>query len=522
MPALDSQPMELPDPRPSRFTAGVAGLVAGGLGIGVAELMAGLLPGAPSLVLAIGSAVIELQPPGAKQLVVDLFGEADKLVLNLAVAFVALVIGAALGVLALRSWRLAVAGFAAVGVLAFAASRLEAQTNELLLSGVTVTLAVAVAVYALRWLLRWAAPRPAAMAEMPDFGRRHFLGGALAVAGVAAGSGVIGRVLLERRAAAVASVPDVPAPGATLPPLPDAASLEVPGISSIVTPNDRFYRIDTELLVPRLDAMSWELRVDGMVERPFTIGYEELIGMPLVEQYVTIACVSNEVGGDLVGNAKWRGVRLRDLLDRAGVRDGATQIVGRAHDGWTAGFPTAWVTTPEREAMVAVAMNDAPLPPEHGYPARLIVPGLYGYVSATKWLTNIQLTTLEAFDAYWVPRGWAKEAPILTQSRIDRPHHGESLEPGTVPIAGVAWAPDRGISRVEVQVDEGEWRAAELSDRISDATWVQWLVRWEATAGSHLIRVRATDGEGVVQTAETSRPDPDGARGHHTISVQVG
>jgi DMSO/TMAO reductase YedYZ molybdopterin-dependent catalytic subunit len=367
--------MDEPGPRPSRLTAALAGLVAGGLGVGVAELIAGLLPGAPSLVLAIGSGVIELQPPGAKQFVVDLFGEADKLVLNLAVAAAALAIGAALGVLAVRSWRLAVAGFAAVGVLAFATSRLEGQTNDLLLSALTAAAAVAVAVYALRWLLRRAAPREP-VAEMPDFGRRHFLGGAVALAGVAAGSGLVGRLLLERRAAAVASVPDVPAPGATAPPLPGGASLDVPGISPIVTPNGRFYRIDTELLVPRLDAMSWELRVDGMVERPFTIDYEELIAMPLIEQYVTIACVSNEVGGGLVGNAKWRGVRLRDLLDRAGVRDGATQVVGRAHDGWTAGFPTSWVTTPDREAMVAVAMNDEPLPPEHGYPARLIVPGL--------------------------------------------------------------------------------------------------------------------------------------------------
>jgi DMSO/TMAO reductase YedYZ molybdopterin-dependent catalytic subunit len=512
--------MDEPGPRPRRLTAALAGLVAGGLGAGVAELIAGLLPGAPSLVLAIGSGVIELQPPGAKQWVVDLFGEADKLVLNLAVAAAALAIGAALGVLAVRSWPLAVAGFAAIGVLAFATSRLEGDTNDLLLSALTAAAAVAGAVYALRWLLRLAAPRQTAV-EMPDFGRRHFLGGAVALAGLAAGSGVVGRLLLERRAAAVASVPDVPAPGETAPPLPAGASLDVPGISPIVTPNDRFYRIDTELLVPRLDAASWQLTVDGMVERPFTIGYEELIGMPLIEQYVTIACVSNEVGGGLVGNAKWRGVRLSDLLDRAAVRDGATQVVGRAHDGWTAGFPTSWVTTPEREAMVAVAMNDEPLPPEHGYPARLIVPGLYGYVSATKWLTNIELTTLEAFDAYWVPRGWAKEAPVLTQSRIDRPGHGETVQPGVVPIAGVAWAPDRGISRVEVQVDEGDWREAELSTPISEATWVQWVYRWEATTGSHVLRVRATDGEGEVQTAETSRPDPDGARGHHTISMGV-
>ncbi|HEX6127460.1 MAG TPA: molybdopterin-dependent oxidoreductase [Candidatus Limnocylindria bacterium] len=505
---------------PSRRMAALAGLVAGGLGVGVAELMAGLIPGAPSLVLAIGSGVIELQPPGAKQFVVDLFGEADKLVLNLAVAVAALAIGAGLGLLALRSWRLAVGGFATVGVLAFVASRLEGETNDVVLSALAAALAVAVAVYALRWLLRLATPRPRG-AEMLDFDRRRFLGGAVALAGVAAGSGVVGRLLLERRAAAVASVPNVPEPGATVPPLPEGASFEVRNLSPIVTPNEDFYRIDTELLVPRLDAMGWELTVNGMVDNPFTIGYEELIAMPLIEQYVTIACVSNEVGGRLVGNAKWRGVRLRDLLDRAGVRDGATQVVGRSHDGWTAGFPTSWVTTPEREAMVAVAMNDEPLPPEHGYPARLIVPGLYGYVSATKWLTNIELTTLEGFDAYWVPRGWAKEAPILTQSRIDVPRDGSSVDPGRVAVAGVAWAPDRGISRVEVQVDEGDWVEARISDPISPATWVQWLYEWPATSGEHRLRVRATDGTGEVQTPETSRPDPDGARGHHTIGVRV-
>jgi DMSO/TMAO reductase YedYZ molybdopterin-dependent catalytic subunit len=218
----------------------------------------------------------------------------------------------------------------------------------------------------------------------------------------------------------------------------------------------------------------------------------------------------------------WRGARLKDLRARARVQEGATQIVGRAgHDGWTAGFPTSWLDNPEREALVAVAMNDEPLPPEHGYPARLIVPGLYGYVSATKWLTNIELTTMD-FNAYWVPRGWAKEAPILTQSRIDRPRHADRVASGTLPIAGVAWAPDRGIARVEVQVDDGEWHQADLSVPISDATWVQFAYRWEATPGDHLLRVRATDGTGEVQTAEESRPAPDGARGHHTIRVTVG
>jgi hypothetical protein len=258
-----------------------------------------------------------------------------------------------------------------------------------------------------------------------------------------------------------------------------------------------------------------------MVEREVVMDLDQLRRMDLVEQYVTIACVSNQVGGGLVGNAKWTGVPLRDVLAMAGVRPEATQIVGRSVDGFTAGFPTAWATDPARDPLIALGMNGEPLPVQHGFPARLIVPGLYGYVSATKWLREIELTTLEAFDAYWVPLGWAKEAPILTQSRIDVPRGGTSLVAGTTTIAGVAWAPDRGIARVEVRVDEGPWQEAERSEPISSATWVQWRLPWEATPGRHVIVVRATDGAGEVQTAETSDPVPDGARGHHTVTVEV-
>jgi DMSO/TMAO reductase YedYZ molybdopterin-dependent catalytic subunit len=357
---------------------------------------------------------------------------------------------------------------------------------------------------------------------MPAWGRRRFLLDSAAVIGVAAGSGAFGRLLLDRgRLNAVPQVGVVPDPVSTAPPLPAGAALDIDAVSPIVTPNEDFYRIDTALLVPRPNLDTWRLRVTGMVDRPFELTYDELVAMPLHDQHVTIACVSNEVGGNLVGNALWRGVRLKEILERAGTQPAASQIVGRAVDGFTVGFPTAWALADEREALVAVAMNGEPLPPDHGFPARLIVPGLYGYVSATKWLAEIELTTLEAFDAYWVPLGWAKEAPILTQSRIDTPRDGAGIEPGIVPIAGVAWAPDRGISAVEVQVDESGWQAAELSVPISDATWVQFVYRWQATSGEHALRVRATDGDGVVQTADRTRPDPDGARGHHTIRVRV-
>jgi hypothetical protein len=249
-----------------------------------------------------------------------------------------------------------------------------------------------------------------------------------------------------------------------------------------------------------------------------TLTWEELLQYPMIEQYVTIACVSNEVGGNLVGNAKWTGVRLRDVLDAAGVQTAATQLVGRSVDGWTAGMPTAWVMDPDREPLIALKMNDQPLPLAHGYPARLIVPGLYGYVSATKWLAELELTTLEAFNGYWVPLGWSKEAPILTQSRIDTPVN--DFAAGRVAIAGIAWAPDRGVSKVEVGID-GAWYPATLSTPISDTTWVQWMAPWDATPGDHVIQVRATDGNGVLQEERPSPPAPDGARGWHTIELSV-
>jgi DMSO/TMAO reductase YedYZ molybdopterin-dependent catalytic subunit len=508
---------------PSRAAAALAGIVAGGVALGATELMAGILPGAPSVILEIGSFLISLQPPGAKQVVVDLFGTADKLALNVAIVIGALVLAAGLGILARyhRSWT--TAGFTAIAALGLLASLRDPLVDGLL-ALLAAVIGVAVAYNVIGWLLRLATP--SGTAEMPDWGRRRFIGTSVGVAALAVAGGGIGRVLLDTRAEsapAAGSIPPAADPVArlTAAELSPDPGVTIDGLSPIVVGNRDFYRIDTNLFVPRIDAATWTLSVDGMVDHPFQLTYSELLAMEMHEQYVTIACVSNEVGGDLVGNALWKGVPLRTLLDRAGVRDGATQIVGHAFDGWTAGFPTAWLDNAEREALVAIAMNADPLPPEHGFPARLIVPGLYGYVSATKWLTKIGLTTLEAFDGYWVPLGWAKEAPILTQSRIDVPKRGDTVSAGQVAVAGVAWAPDRGISAVEVQVDGQPWAPAELSAPISDATWVQWLYRWSATPGSHVLSVRATDGTGEVQTAKVTRPAPDGARGHHTISVQV-
>ena len=518
-------------PWPRVLAAAVAGALAAAVSIAVSELIAGLVPGAPSLVLAIGALIIDLQPPGAKDLVVGLFGTNDKLALNVLILVVALLIAAALGIAGRSRIRRAETGFVAFGAVALVAAWREPLVS-FPLAVVTAVVAVAAGLAALRFLLDRApgqlrrpnlGRRDSAEIAMPSWDRRRFLARSVSLAAGAVVAGGIGRSLQQRRSESLPAVSTVlPHPSRTVAPLAPDESLSVPGITPIVVPNDAFYRIDTALLAPHVDVSSWRLTVSGMVDRPLTFTYSDLAAMPLFEQYGTIGCVSNEVGGPLVGNAKWTGVHLKEILARAGVQSGATQIVGRSADGWTAGFPTEYAMAADREPMIALEMNDQPLPNDHGYPARLIVPGLYGYVSATKWLTNIELTTLEAFDGYWVPLGWAKEGPILTQSRIDVPQSGSRVAAGTVTVAGVAWAPDRGVSAVEISIDGGQWMACQLSRPISKATWVQWQLPVSLAAGLHRIEVRATDGTGAVQTADISRPAPDGARGHHTIQLSAG
>jgi DMSO/TMAO reductase YedYZ molybdopterin-dependent catalytic subunit len=523
-------PPEFPPPSSAsrRWAFFVAGAVAVAVAIAVGEILAGLIAGAPSLVVAVGSLVIDLQPPGAKDLVVTLFGTNDKLALNVAILVVALTVGGLLGLVARASFARAAGGSAVFGLVAlFASLRLGTFVAEL--SVITVAIALGSALLILRLLIDEAVGHGTdgrrtgpvtSDAPTVDRSRRRFLilSGSLAVGSVAVG--YLGRALLQT-AHSQAPEASLPATGLSPAPLAPDTSLPVDGITPIVVPNNDFYRIDTALVVPRVNVATWSMTVTGMVDRAVTLTYGQLAAMPIFEQYVTIACVSNEVGGDLVGNALWRGAHLRDVLALAGVQPGATQIVGRSVDGFTVGFPTEWAMDPSRDPMIALGMNGEPLPVEHGYPARLIVPGLYGYVSATKWLAELQLTTLEKFDAYWVPRGWAKEAPILTQSRIDVPRPGAGLGAGTVVVAGVAWAPDRGVSGVEVRVDDGAWQPATLSAAISRATWVQWRLGWDATPGDHTLAVRATDGTGAVQTDRVTPPPPDGARGYHTIQVHV-
>jgi DMSO/TMAO reductase YedYZ molybdopterin-dependent catalytic subunit len=313
----------------------------------------------------------------------------------------------------------------------------------------------------------------------------------------------------------------LPAAVEPLPPVPKAATAPVLGMTPFFTPNDSFYRIDTAIFVPRVDVKSWQLDITGLVRRPLSFTYDDLLRRDLVEADCTLMCVSNEVGGDLIGTARWLGVPLRELLDEAGVQPAGTQLVGVSVDGFTAGFPTK-LAMDGRNALVAVGMNGEPLPFAHGYPARLVVPGIYGYVSATKWLRRIHLERWEDFDGYWIPRGWSKEAPIKTGSRIDVPRRGRRVPVGPTAIAGVAWAQHRGISKVEVQVDDGPWREATLAAADGVDTWRQWHLNWRATEGQHQLRVRATDGRGVLQAEEHTVPAPDGATGWHTVWLTAG
>ncbi len=301
----------------------------------------------------------------------------------------------------------------------------------------------------------------------------------------------------------------------------DTLDDEVDGVSPYIVGNNNFYRIDTALSIPQVDPANWSLRITGLVDNPYEITYDEILAMDLRDYVVTLSCVSNQVGGGLIGNAMWTGVPIAELLQRAGVQSGAQQTVGRSVDDFTAGFPTSALYD-GRNAILAVGMNNELLPTRHGFPARLVVAGLYGYISAVKWLEEIHLTTWDAFDGYWIPRGWSKYAPIKTQSRIDVPNSRTRLTAGTkTAIAGVAWAPTKGIKHIEVRVDDEAWVKARLGQVMSDETWVQWHAEWTPTPGRHRIQVRATDITGTTQGSAQVPPRPNGAEGWHTINVTV-
>ena len=518
-----------------RFRDAGAGVLAVLAALGASELVAGLL-GAPvqSLVESVADVAIDSAPPAVKDWAIATFGSMNKAALVVGIVLVLAALGAGIGVLARRSLLLAGAALVLLGAVGVAAAVLAGRPGAGAVVGATT--AVLAGLLALRWLLG----RAAAVGELggagrgpgtgvadatgtaTDPGRRAFPTAVGVVAGLAALSAAAGRTLVEQGKRVLAGRESVvlPAPAQPLVAPARATSFPDPGISPLVTPNEDFFRIDTALSVPRVDLESWRLRIHGMVEAPYELSFEDLLGLDMVERWVTLSCVSNTLGGDLVGNAAWLGVPLGVLLDRAGVRPGADQVVGRSVDGFTVGFPTSAVND-GRDALVAVGMNGEPLPLDHGFPARLVVAGLYGYVSATKWLSEIELTTWDAFDAYWVPRGWSKEAPVKTQSRIDTPRTGTRLAPGPRVIAGVAWAPHVGIERVEVQLDEGPWQQAELAESLDRNSWRQWRLPWDPAPGVHVLRVRATDATGYTQTEERTPPAPNGATGHHIVRVTV-
>jgi DMSO/TMAO reductase YedYZ molybdopterin-dependent catalytic subunit len=529
----------------SRWHGVAIGLLSTFAGLATAELIVGVVRGAASPVVPVGQEVIDRVPKQVKDLAIEWFGTADKAVLVVGTLLSLAVIGSIVGTLAVRGQRLnAYAVTAVVGVIGvFAVWMRPAPDSGKMLPPIVGTLASIAVVWGLsprdQRLQGDLAEAPVAAPGGPA--RRGFLQGAAMVAAASVLVGGVGRVLKRRfevgdeRAAL-----ELPKPVEVAPTLPievgsndetattSAGSkpmeLDLEGLDPWLTPSQDFYRIDTAIVVPQVPKDSWKLRVFGMVDRELEIRFADLLERPMVERYITLSCVSNEIGGDLVGNAKWQGVLLKELLDEAGVQAGATQVVSRSIDGWSCGSPTSAIMD-GRDAMLAVAMNGEPLPAEHGYPVRLVVPGLYGYVSATKWVTEIELTRWEDFDGYWIPRGWSKEGPIKTMARIDRPRKAsgpKSTAGQPVDIAGLAWAVHRGISKVEVQIDDGEWRQCDLAGVPSDDTWVQWVYRWmDASAGQHRVRARAYDGSGEPQPSEPKGVAPNGAQGYHEVSFEV-
>jgi DMSO/TMAO reductase YedYZ molybdopterin-dependent catalytic subunit len=550
-------------PRAPHVLAGaVAGVLAAAVAIGAAQLAAGLTVPQASPVVAVGQAAIDLTPAPVKNFAISAFGTADKTVLLGGILVVLALYAALVGILAVRRltigmWGLAL--FAFIGLLA--ALTRPGSTAEYIVP----TLAGAAAgAFALTRLARAAArlsapgpparptapktlappdlPAPPAAADTaanappgysftylpnPDdpgprrTARRQFLA-SRGIAAVAAAAGTVaGRELATRRDVTLARAElRFPRPAVAAPPLPAGSDLRIPGLSSFITPNDSFYRVDTALLLPQVDPPTWQLRIHGMVQREVTITFAELLRRPLIEDYVTLTCVSDPVGGPYVGNAKWLGASLAALIRQARPRAGADQLLCTSADGFTSGTPLQ-VVLDGRDALLAVAINGTALPVEHGFPARMVVPGLYGYVSATKWVTDIEVTTFAAASAYWVGRGWSQQAPIKTESRIDVPAIGSTLRPGPTQVAGVAWAQHKGVAAVEVRVDRGPWHEARLAAVPDIDTWRQWVWEWQATPGDHVIEARATDKTGYTQTAAAAQPEPDGASGYPSATVTV-
>lgn len=512
----------------------LSGLLAGFAALAVAELVSAAVRPEAGPLIAVGGAAIDRTPTPVKDWAIRHFGEDDKLVLQLGILATLALLALVLGVVALRFRRLGAAGVLLFGVIGGAAalSRPDSSGFADALPSVAGAVVGAALLYFLIGRLT-ASARPVSAGGGPDQGpgwdRRGFVVTAAAAGAASLGVGALGRYLNGNAAqAAIESRNGVrlPAPASPAPALPADVQLKVPGISSFRTSNKSFYRVDTALVVPKVNANNWRLRIHGMgVSRPLTLTFDDLLQRELIEREITLTCVSNEVGGPYVGNARWLGARLADILAEAGVRPPskggpADQLVARSVDAMTLGTPVETVMD-GRDAMLVVGMNGEPLPFTHGFPVRMLVPGLYGYVSACKWIEEIELTTFDDYDPYWVKRDWAKKAPIKTQSRIDTPKPLARLKSGTVMVAGVAWAQHRGIDRVQVRIDDGPWQNAKLATEANIDTWRQWSYTWDATSGSHTITVRATERGGEVQTEKRTGTVPDGASGWPSVVVTI-
>ncbi|WP_088316959.1 molybdopterin-dependent oxidoreductase [Kineosporia sp. R_H_3] len=531
------------------LAAAAAGVVSGALTLGVADLAAGVVAPGASPVLAVGRAAIDLVPGPLKDFAVSTFGAYDKVVLLAGIGAVLVAASAVAGLLARRRPAAGLALVVLLGAAAVASAVTRPDVDPglagILRAAVPTVLGVVAGGAALVLLARRVrsaravtggassglpaelpaelpADLPVAEPPVADLPRRPVLGSLLAVGGTAVLAGAGGRVLAARRAAAVRPSDLVlPRPADPAAALPAAVEVDVPGVTPFVTANRDFYRVDTALTVPRVDAGTWRLRLHGLVEREVTLSLDDVLAEPLVERTMTLTCVSNEVGGRLAGTSRWLGLPLKSLLEKAGPLPDADMVLSTSADGFTASTPLAALLD-GRDALLAVGMNGSPLPVDHGFPARMIVPGLYGYVSATKWVVDLEVTRFDRATAYWTRRGWAAQAPVRTFSRIDVPASFAQVPAGRTAVAGVAWAQHRGVDAVEVRVDGGPWQPATLGAVPSLDTWRQWVFAWDAEPGQHTLEVRATDATGDPQPQTRRPPRPDGATGWHSVVVRVG
>jgi DMSO/TMAO reductase YedYZ molybdopterin-dependent catalytic subunit len=552
--------------------AALAGVIGGAVFLATAEVFALVFARAASPILAVGGFVIDIVPQPFKEFAIATFGEYDKIALLAGLGLAVVIASAIAGILQLVRPPLGVIALIIAGALSTAAivTRAGVQPLAFLPPVLGTVVGSFILVLLVRRLRAWrdsvlpakasgatpvdtktddetvktdaaATPpitKPTATEAAPVTGakrvdvdaastpagidrRRFFV--LTAIAGASAVIVGVASRAVSMTVSSVESIRDalkIPSPRSTVT-IPEGAELDIPGLSKLFTPNKDFYRVDTALTVPSIDPETWRLVIDGMVDQRVEMSFQDILDMGLDEYAITLTCVSNEVGGELVGNAKWLGVPLRDVLKKAGVKSGADMVLSKSVDGYTASTPLSALTDDNLDAILAVAMNGEPLPLEHGFPVRMVVPGLYGYVSATKWLTELKVTTFADDEAYWTPRGYSAEAPIKFSSRVDTPKIGEAVAAGKIPIAGVAWAQSVGIQSVEISIDNGDWVPATLSAPINDDTWVQWFMEWDATPGTHYVAVRAINKNGDLQIEDRAPIAPDGSSGWQRSLIRV-